>query len=166
MPGFISKFKFIVILVLLLLGLTYVGLNLNDSQSPTEVRIPSNSQLYITKISKHQPPLPPAQTQNLQKVETKSKAEPILSEEDIRLINLLPEEVKELARKDESYRNSLKKQYINQEDESLEPTTTQDDIENPYEALINNPDNLKRFDPNILPEGEDNPYREFLESSN
>jgi hypothetical protein len=162
----ISNFKVKVILVLLFLGLTYVGLKFNNSGSPTEVRIPSSSQLHITKIPKDQLPFPPEQDQkqNIQEKETTSTAEPILSEEDINLINLLPEEAKELATKDESYRDSLKQQYLNQEAESTPPT--QEDLENPYEKLQNDPEHLKKFDPNILPEGEDNPYRKLLENRN
>lgn len=144
-----------------------MGLKVNSSNSLTEVKIPSSSELHITKISKDQQSQAPVEEQTPITQEQSSRTDkPDQSETDLALINLLPEEMKELAIKDESYRNALKQQYLNQETESTPTEPTQGDIENPYERLMNDPNHLEKFNPNVLPEGVDNPYRKLLENKN
>jgi len=150
---------------MLLLGLYFLSPKGSSSPSFIEVKNPSTSEISIRKIkASNSPSEQEVVSEEVDKTQSNLSQQGTildLSDADKALLLMLPKEQQELALQDEKYRESLKKQFL--EPTEL-PTVEVENWPNPYEGLVNDSSSIEKFDPSILPEGENNPYRELLGS--
>lgn len=129
---------------------------------------PLSSSLRINRISK--PALiesgpAPSLSEN-QNTSSKTEEQIQLTDKEHELLSSLPPEIQSQILNNKELMSDLHARYNNGETEvDTSPAKTSEPRENPYEKLQQmSAEELKKFDPRILPEGENNPYRKLLQN--